>query len=237
MCARHVSKLLFRGATKHNYQTACCEQCGFVFATPRPTVEQLESFYGGGYWSSNNSYGYAELEVAEAWAREMWPEARRFLAGLIPNVGSLLDIGCGGGGFLTAARSSGWSVEGTELSPEAAERAASVHGLAVSVGQLLPLHASRQYDLVSMWHVLEHLIEPLEVLHSIRELLVSRGVLLIELPNWKSAGRHVHGMRWKQLRPPEHINFFSPRSLRDALTKRLPSGSCGDLVSLRLLTG
>lgn len=68
-----------------------------------------------------------------------------------------------------------------------------------------------------MWHVVEHLLNPPAALTRARELLAPGGLLLIELPNWNSIGRIARGSRWSQLRPPEHIDFFIPHSLRFAL--------------------
>lgn len=69
---------------------------------------------------------------------------------------------------------------------------------------------------MTMWHVLEHCIDPLGVLKQARSLLEPGGMLFVELPNWNSMGRRVRGAKWSQLKPPEHINFFTPRSLARA---------------------
>jgi len=68
-------------------------------------------------------------------------------------------------------------------------------------------------------HVLEHVISPSVVLTQARDLLRPGGHLLIELPNWNSVGRIGRGSKWSQLRPPEHINFFTPKSLSNAVSR------------------
>jgi 2-polyprenyl-3-methyl-5-hydroxy-6-metoxy-1,4-benzoquinol methylase len=132
----------------------------------------------------------------------------------------LLDAGCATGGFLAEAKAAGWDCLGVELSDHAVEIARNEFSLDVVHGDLdSDLLAPGSFGLITMWHVLEHLIDPAAALVRARELLLPGGMLFIELPNWNSLGRMAKGPAWKQLKPPEHINFFTPRSLAATATR------------------
>lgn len=113
-------------------------------------------------------------------------QAFRFLSRLVPP-GRILDIGCGNGRLLWAARRAGWQAKGLELSPELARYAAERTGVEVMTGDFLSTDPAPEdrgaYDVVSLRHVLEHLPYPLEAMKRIRSLLKPGGYLLVEMPN------------------------------------------------------
>jgi SAM-dependent methyltransferase len=200
----------------NGFTIAGCRRCRLAYADPRPTPEQLDAVYTPTYWeSADDQVGYGTYhELGEQNARRNWHELRAYAFDLLPASGAVLDIGCATGGFLAEAAANGWTVHGTDLSPEAATRAAEVNGVTVEPSTLLPSASPvDRFDLVTMWHVLEHLVDPRAVLDAVGDLLVDDGHLVIEVPNWASVGRRVRGRSWGQLRPPEHINFFTAGSL------------------------
>ena len=209
-----------RGATySPPYTLMRCRQCGLTFAAPRPNEHDLDAFYRATYFRKVNAgdLGYVDYrDLGEPNARRMWHVfADQYLRGQSP--GRILDVGCATGGFLDEAAKGGWNCTGLELSEEAAEVARGEFGLTVFRGDLSSTDVSAgPFDVVTMWHVLEHLIDPSAALERARNLLVPGGLLFVELPNWDSAGRLWKGPHWSQIKPPEHINFFTPRSLRSA---------------------
>lgn len=120
----------------------------------------------------------------------------------------LLDIGCGDGSFLLAARKSGWSVQGTEFNPHPAR----LRGLdvATDMGEIpdMPL-----FNCVTLWHSLEHLCDPLATLRSIRSRLHPSGVLLISVPDIDGIQARLFGRRWFHLDVPRHLYHYSRTSL------------------------
>jgi SAM-dependent methyltransferase len=210
-CRASGSTPVFRGREVRGFRIERCRTCGLAFAVPRPTPAALEAFYSAEYFQGGIRYGDYE-HLPEMNARRMWTVLPHVLPDL-PATGRLLDVGCATGGFLAEAQSAGWAVLGTELSVHAASVARQRNGVAVHVG-LLPSQDAGTFDLITLWHVVEHLVDPLECLTGLRPHLAPGGRLFIELPNWMSVGRLVRRDRWGQLTPPEHINFFTPRSLR-----------------------
>ncbi len=218
VCQTARVRQVYQVETVASYGIARCGQCGFVFASPRPTPEELDAFYGSEYFQKQQpqgTSGYSDYRnVGELNARRQWKPFLEY-AGLGERGGRrILDVGCGTGGFLAEAKADGWSAVGVELAQFAVDIANDELQLEVYRSDIFtPRLRPASFDVITMWHVLEHLIDPLDSLTRARELLVEGGLLFVELPNWNSIGRSLRGTEWAQLKPPEHINYFNRRSL------------------------
>ena len=127
--------------------------------------------------------------------------------------GSLLDVGSGTGEVLIAARGRGWRGHGVEPERTAA-RMARDRGLTVTVAQLeeseLP---ERSFDVVSAFHVLEHVPDSRAFLSAMARWARRGGFVVIEVPNWRSYQRQQMREHWIGLRPLEHLVHFTPQTL------------------------
>jgi len=131
----------------------------------------------------------------------------------------LLDIGCGTGEFLAAVRKGGWQVEGVERDEKASSWARDSLGIPVTAGDLYSLPSTAgPFDVITLWHVLEHLYDPARAVQRIGDLLGKDGYLLIALPNIESIDARVYGADWIALDTPRHVNHFSPGTLTRLLT-------------------
>jgi len=216
ICSCDAYRVL-RMETVAEYSIMRCAHCGLVFSAPRPNAEELDHFYGSEYFQRSHSsgYGYADYSSsADSNAHRMWKPFLNYIGLPAQPTLRLLDVGCGTGGFLVEAKTAGWNGTGVELSQYAVDVACKELGLQVFRSDIFASNLKPgSFDVVTMWHVLEHLIDPLESLRRAHELLTDNGVLFVELPNWDSAGRLFKGAHWKQLKPPEHINFFNTASI------------------------
>jgi SAM-dependent methyltransferase len=128
--------------------------------------------------------------------------------------GSLLDLGCSSGGFLRAMKSPSWKLYGIEMSPAVARRAESAAGAQVFVGDILAAsYAQASFDVITCFHVFEHLYEPHAVLAKVAEWLKPGGIFYVMVPNIDSAGCRIFGAYWYALELPRHLYHFSPKSL------------------------
>jgi SAM-dependent methyltransferase len=207
-------------ATDRSYRVRQCAACGLAFTTPRPSVAQLATFYQESYFNRTEGsvLGYADYD-GESWASinagRTWDDVKVWAPETMAAPRSLLDVGGASGEFGARALGEGWDVTVCELGDSARAKAA-----AKGLGTVASLdEATGPYGLITMFHVLEHLIEPHEALVDVRRLVRPDGLLVIELPQWRSAGRLVRRSKWAQLRPPEHINFFTKASLAAALAR------------------
>ena len=153
-----------------------CAPCGYVFDNPRPTVEELVTFY-----SQPTKY---DSWLAEEEARDRLWERRLQLLLRVLKPGPLLDVGAGIGQFLKVARPHFSSVSGTEVSESAIEIARKKYGLELLRGEIQAIDfGTAQFDNVTVFHVLEHVPNPRLVIEKCAQLLAPGGVLAIAVPN------------------------------------------------------
>jgi 2-polyprenyl-3-methyl-5-hydroxy-6-metoxy-1,4-benzoquinol methylase len=138
-------------------------------------------------------------------------------------------VGCGDGLFLKVAREAGWDADGIEFSPEGARRSSLRIGRPVAVGDLSHEKGLRgPFDVVTLWHVLEHLTDPAGMLEAVRARLRSGGLLVVAVPNidnyplraaYRVVRRRPLPLFEAGAREP-HLTHFDPRTLRAALAGR-----------------
>jgi 2-polyprenyl-3-methyl-5-hydroxy-6-metoxy-1,4-benzoquinol methylase len=132
--------------------------------------------------------------------------------------GRLLDVGCGAGFFLDAARERGYDVAGVDLSPVPAEYVQRRLGLNVAVGSLYDYAAASQsFDAVTIFQTIEHDPHPAELCKELLRILRPGGVLMVTTPAADGFVARAMGKRWFGYRNVEHVSFFSRDSLRFAL--------------------
>jgi SAM-dependent methyltransferase len=134
--------------------------------------------------------------------------------------GRILDVGCARGDLLATAAASGWDATGVERVASAAATARERHGLTVHDGTLadagLP---AGHFDVVSAFHLLEHVPDAVGFLGELRALTRPGGLVFLEVPNWRSVSRRHFGGRWPHLHPGDHITHFTAQTMRDALRR------------------
>ena len=192
-----------------------CADCGLTFA-PERSAEELRALYDGGYFEA---YLHGESYDGEARQRRWEHRKRVQLVRRYAAAGRLLDVGCARGGFLLAARDAGFEVRGVEPS-DAAAAVARAQGLDVVTGTLDDLPpAPGSLDVASLWHVLEHIPEPMAAMTRLRAELRPGGHMLIEVPNAESVAAERAGGGWHAAEVVHHVSQYGPRSLR-ALVER-----------------
>lgn len=148
-------------------------------------------------------------------------EAARLLARRPPASGErprVLDVGCGSGLFLAALAKRGFECHGTEFSDETAIRARALPGLRIHAGPIDDeTYEAGSFDLISVWHVLEHLGDPDELLRHSARWLRPGGALMLAVPNIDSWQARLFRGAWFHLDPPRHFFHFGPGSLTAAL--------------------
>ena len=188
--------------TGESFAVYKCKRCGIGQTFPMP--QDLSKYYGLEYYG--NRHG---LTLRRSNKRRLG-----FVASAVGRGSGrwLLDVGCGDGSFLLAARDVGWNVMGTELNPQPARDA----GLDVKRGvDQVPLE--RQFDCVTMWHSLEHMWDSNATLARIGSLLKPEGKLLIAVPDSGGFQAKIFSHRWFHLDVPRHLYHFDAGSLKFCL--------------------
>lgn len=194
-----------------------CRACGFSF---RPDLDEtaLEAEYAGGDYEAERSSVYAGEGLDD---RRRDARVRlRFVADHAPPGGRLLDVGAAGGAFVAEAARAGHTARGVEPSPETARFARDQLGVDVVTGMVEDVELEKEaLDVVTMWHVLEHLREPLVTMRRLYETLAPGGILAVEVPNAESAIARGLGTDWVSLEPDVHVGQYGPRSVAALLER------------------
>ncbi len=190
-----------------------CRSCGLVYTSPRPSLEEMGPFYCGEYYTPESS-------ALVKWLGDYFDRERVCYARQSKSGGKVLDVGCGGGVFLDLMASAGFDVHGLEPSESARDHLPPAIRDRVQFG---PFENAKfqenSFDLVTLWHVLEHVPAPLDTLIKARELLGPGGELVVEVPNYGSIEARWLGPFWFALDVPRHFWHFTPATLRSMAEK------------------
>lgn len=228
ICQQQKTKPLFKVVreNKQSFWFQECESCKLItlYPTPHQTYRTLYTYKEAVNHNSqvNPQFNYflkfpggKKIFNAYNW----WCNALRFrliLKYVTP--GKLLDVGCGDGIFLNFFHSPRWKTSGIEINPYQAKKARQKTGskiLRQTIEQAkLPQSA---FDIVTTWHVLEHLTKPKTVLQKVRRALKPGGYLLLEVPHGQAWYRKIFGPHWQLLMPPQHLYLWSLPSLKQTL--------------------
>jgi SAM-dependent methyltransferase len=180
---------------------AVCDPCRIAFQTPRPSPEATLA-YMNWRWNSADAY-VSDVSSQRARGREQLEMIGQYMQ----KPGTLLDFGAGAGSFVRVARDAGWDAIGVERSDTARSKAKSVYD--VSLLEELP---DIEYDVITLWDVIEHLRDPEAMLRMLRKNLKPGGLIFVETGNWENWQRVVNGDKWHVYLLDHHF-YFSPSSL------------------------
>lgn len=189
---------------KNGFSIVRCENCGFVYVNSVPSKRQLNQFY--------HTFDYYNVDAVEKVIRQ---DATRSLQKieLYKNTGSLLDIGCGRGFFMDEARKRGWEVQGIDYSKNVIDYARTVLHLNAQRSDVFSVTSEKKFDVVTLNQVIEHILNPKDLIQKCYDLLNSKGIIYIATPNIESLAAKVAKEYFDHLIPPLHLGYFSQETL------------------------
>lgn len=214
-----------------------CAACSLRYVQDRVLEDEITRYYKYEYFHPQNdsSDGYQDYFQIR---REREKTFRLYLKKILPYLNrreEVLDIGCGAGYFLNAAKPYFRRINGVDISPEALGRANPAFHLITSnfqAGLFPPGFA----DLVVICDLLEHIYHPKDFLRDVTKVLQPQGVVCIVTPNRKSLLARLTGKRNVSFKLPEHVLYFDPatlgRMLREAGLEMISWHSCGQYATL-----
>lgn len=204
-----------------SFQMVQCIDCGLLRLDPRPDRETIARYYPDGYKPFADTYasGPARRKSLHTWSVEYGLRRRVRIVSRFQPEGELLDVGCGTGLFLDAARRRGrWRVRGIEPNADAAEFGDRQRGLTIQQGTLADADLEESsFDVITMWDVLEHLHAPAAALEKVARLLRSTGVVIARVPHFESMDARIFGRYWAGLDAPRHLHVFPRDVLADMM--------------------
>jgi 2-polyprenyl-3-methyl-5-hydroxy-6-metoxy-1,4-benzoquinol methylase len=217
-----------------------CPSCSMRYLTPRVHESDVARLYGAPeYWESGgpeggySSYSSMEPLLVRTFVRRLSPFPPRGAGA------RLLDVGCGPGAGLEAARSLGYEAWGLDVSSAAVEVASSRQPGRVRLGTLSDrLFPQGFFDVITLFDVIEHIYDLRQLAVDLAWHLAPEGRIAIATPNVESLLARMTGRRWVSYKIPEHVSYFSPRTLAAALAPGFEIESvspCGQYVSLDFL--
>ncbi|MDR0937862.1 MAG: class I SAM-dependent methyltransferase [Mediterranea sp.] len=208
-------------ASGERFELCSCERCGFLFTQGAPVEAEMGKYYASPDYIShtdtrkgamNSVYHVVRSLMLRRKARLVSREAHR-------KTGHLLDIGAGTGYFAHAMARRGWDVAAVEKSEAARAFAKQRFDLELKPETALAELEAGSFDVITLWHVMEHL-EPLnDTWKRCHDLLTGKGRLVVAVPNCSSYDAQRYGADWAAYDVPRHLWHFTPDTIHQLATK------------------
>ena len=199
------------------YSIRQCEECGFLFTSPRPTPERLGEYYLSEDYISHAEKATSLKDHIYHRVRRRAIRSKHRLIAKYHESGRALDMGCGTGDFLAFLNSRGYAAQGIEVSPKA-RKAAVDKGVRVSP-TLADLPANAEFNVITMWHALEHMPDPRNTLTQLFKRCSKGGLLVIAVPDNESWDCSHYGSHWAAWDVPRHLSHFRRKDIHRLLTE------------------
>lgn len=184
-----------------------CSECGCVFT--RSGADSIEKYYQGSYYGRRKSFVERSINYSRLRKVSGLPGVKSDL--------SILDIGCGNGSFLFLLSKKGWEVSGTEAAPESHFISKVISARICKKDLPECKYPDNKFDIITMWHTLEHFARPLAYLSEAKRSLKGGGFLIAEIPNFRSFQSSLTRDNWFHLDVPRHLAHYDPATVSSIL--------------------
>lgn len=199
--------------SKEEFQIFECLHCGLLFTEPRPTKDKIGEYYKSEEYYSHqeNKKGFIPKLYESIKAINLKAKYKIATKGI--KKGKVLDIGCGVGDYLHTMETEGWETIGIEPSEEAKAIAKKRMKAQIYSPEEIDELKNESFDLITMWHVLEHVDDLKTEIAHLEKLLKRGGRLVLALPNYKSYDANYYKEHWAAYDVPRHLNHFCKISI------------------------
>lgn len=237
VCDRDNANFLFE---KSGWTIVRCQNCGFIYTDPIPAKENLQRYYSSGIkidWRKGKNLHIIEDFSVEKVKRKFTkikpfksPRGRIWIREMrltrwnkyLPQVGRFLDVGCGQGHLLIAAKKRRkWDCIGVDIQIHMLRQARALDpnaNIYVATADEL-CFKDETFDIITVTHLLEHTFDPLNTLRELSRALRKKGVLVVTVPNIAHPFARLRGKNWRRINPPGHLWYFSPQTLARLVEK------------------
>lgn len=200
--------------SKERFDLMYNEDLEMLETFPQPSLDKLPDYYKSDDYISHTDAKRNVFERVYHIVKHIALKRKlKLINSVSKNSKSLLDVGCGTGDFLQVASNSGWTITGIEPSGKARAIANKKTNNAVFDSGHLLTFEPKSFDVITLWHVLEHLPDLHGHLSRFQKLLKPDGVLIIAVPNYKSYDAEVYREFWAAYDVPRHLWHFSKETI------------------------
>lgn len=216
-------------ATNEFFDLILNEEFEMLITSPKPREENLSKYYDSDAYISHTDSSKSLIDkIYQIVKNYTIGKKVKLINSFHTEEKSILDIGCGTGDFLEASKRNGWNVVGIEPNKKAKNIAVKkVNSTKVkaspfykNIDSLLKEKENQQFDIITMWHVLEHVYHLEDYISKLEQLLKPTGRLIIAVPNYKSYDANYYGEFWAAYDVPRHLWHFSQKSITKLFGKQ-----------------
>ncbi len=191
-----------------------CRDCGFVFTQDTPILEKIGRYYDSNIYISHSDTDKGIINNIYHRIRKLMLSRKQKLVEKQYPSGNLLDYGTGTGYFAQQMSKSGWNVTALEISPAAREKAYELFKIKAGPPDKIKSY-HQHFQVITLWHVLEHVHDLLELKADLINALAPEGILVVAVPNRKSFDARYYGKYWAAFDVPRHLWHFSQTDIEN----------------------
>lgn len=205
--------------TNEKFAIQECSVCGLRLTNPRPDNKSIGNYYKSENYISHNDKSGGFISSIYRTVRNYTLDYKlRLIKKVNSGKGKLLDVGCGTGAFLESCKGDGWQIAGVEADEKV--RMLTQEKLEIQIAQdLSEIHTSESFNIITLWHVLEHIPNLNDTIKQLSLLLAPNGTLVIAVPNSNSYDATYFKEYWAAYDVPRHLYHFTPHTIQKLFNK------------------
>jgi 2-polyprenyl-3-methyl-5-hydroxy-6-metoxy-1,4-benzoquinol methylase len=194
-----------------------CDSCGFVFTNPKPSQNTIGDYYKSENYISHSGTKKGLVNSVYHLVRNYQIGKKQTLVSSLTKDKTILDVGCGTGEFISFCKDKKWTVHGTE--PD--KNARKINKVENNVFESIYSSElkNKTFNVITMWHVLEHVYNLTDDLERLKKLLEPQGHLVVAVPNHESYDAKNYGQNWAAYDVPIHLYHFRKKDIVTLFSK------------------
>lgn len=206
--------------SKEIFRLSECKNCMLLHITNPPNENKIGDYYKSEDYISHSDTKKGIINTLYHYVREFMLKRKHYVIKKNSSGKKLLDIGCGTGYFLNYMKDKDYETIGLEIDKKSREFGRENFSLDILDLDIFRKNKlEKKFDIITMWHVLEHTYNPVDYFNKIKKLMTENGTLVVAVPNYKSFDASYYKKKWAAYDVPRHIFHFSPRAIKKLTEK------------------